>query len=105
MGQPERRFLGDVGDLGAEVAAVTEGGADLGTGCPGDDTDLLDAGGDHRLDAVEEDRLVGHRHQLLRPRVGDRSQARAFTASQDQRLHRPEIVTFNSWFRPRRSTR
>ena len=34
VGQPERRVLGDVGDLGAEVAAVADGGADLGPVSP-----------------------------------------------------------------------
>ena len=34
VGQPEWRVLGDVGDLGAEVAAVAEGGADLGSRSP-----------------------------------------------------------------------
>ena len=77
---------------GAEAAAVAERGADLGPGVAGDDADLLDPGGDHRVDAVEQDRRVGHRHELLGPGVGDRAQARAGAAGEDQRLHTAAAV-------------
>ena len=40
----------------------------------------------HRLDAVEQHRLVGDRDELLRRRVRDRAQARALAARQDQAL-------------------
>ncbi len=53
----------------------------------------------HRLDPVEQDRLVGHRHELLGRRVGDRAQARAATAGEDQALelaHRGGSVAVSS---------
>ena len=92
VGQAERGVLGDVRDRGPEPAAVTERRADLGAGVTGDHADLDDPGGDHRVDAVEQDRRVGHGHQLLGPRVGDRPQAGAGAAGQDQGLHRPRSV-------------
>ena len=41
-----------------------------------------------RLDAVEEDRLVGDGHQLLGAGVGQRPQTRAFAAAENQSLPR-----------------
>ena len=46
----------------------------------------------HRLDAVEQHRLVGDRHELLGARVGDRAQARALAAGEDQSLQRLRSV-------------
>ena len=51
-----------------------------------DDPDLLDPGVDQRLDPVEEHGLVGHRHELLGRGVGDRAQAGAGAAGEDQSL-------------------
>ena len=42
----------------------------------------------HRLDAVEQHRLVRHRHELLGARVRDRAQARALASREDQSLQR-----------------
>ena len=85
MREPERLVLEDVGDLDAEPRAVAGGRLDLLAGFRGDDdADLLDAGGGHRLDAVEQHRLVGDRHELLRARVRDRAQARALAPRQDE---------------------
>ena len=84
----ERGVLGQVGDLGAELAAVAHRGPDLGPVSADDHADLGDPGGDHRLDPVEQDRLVGDGDQLLGPRVGDRAEPRAFAAGEDERLHR-----------------
>ena len=53
-----------------------------------DDPDLRDTGGGHGLDAVEQDRLVRHRHQLLGAGVRDRTQARALAPRQNQPLQR-----------------
>ena len=107
VSQSERRLLGDVRDLRSEVAAVTEGSPDLRARGPRDHADLLDAGGDHRLDAVEQDRLVGDRNELFRSRVGDRAETGALASRQDQRLHRRGIVTgtVSSSSRPRQSIR
>ena len=63
--RPARRVLLDVGDPRAEPGAVAEGGLDLLPRVADHDADLVDARGDDRLDAVEEHRLVGHRHELL----------------------------------------
>ena len=74
VGEAERRVLRDVGDLDAEPGAVADAAADLGgRGVDADDdADLLDPGRGHVLDAVEDDRLVGDRHELLGARVRDR---------------------------------
>ena len=67
------------------VFSVAGGRADLAAGLRGDDDpDLADARGRHRLDAVEQHRLVGDGDQLLRRRVGDRAQTRPFAARKDQ---------------------
>ena len=52
-----------------------------------------DAGLGHGLDPVEQDRLVGHRHQLLGAGVGDRPQAGAGAAGEDQALHGRRCTT------------
>ena len=52
-----------------------------------------DPGLGHVLDAVEQDRLVGHRHQLLGAGVGDRAQARAGPAGEDEALHGRRCTT------------
>ena len=68
--------------------AVAGGGADLVARLGrDDDPDVLDAGLGHRLDAVEEHRLVGDRNELLGARVGDRAQAHALAAGEDEALH------------------
>jgi len=77
------RHLGD-----AELRTVADGRHNLGTGVADDDADVLDAGAAHRLDAVEEDRLVRDRDELFGTRVGDGPQARTGTAGQDEALHR-----------------
>ena len=88
VGKAERFILRDEGDLRPPRGTVTEGGHHLGSRLAHDDADLGDASGHHRLDAVEENRLVGNRNQLLRARVGDGAQAGARTACQDQSLHK-----------------
>jgi hypothetical protein len=89
VGQAKRRVLLDVLDRDAEGAPVAGGLTDLGAGLGGDDDpDLLDPGRRHRLDAVEEHRLVGHRHELLGAGVGQRAQAGSLPAGQDQAAHR-----------------
>ena len=90
--RPERRVLAEVGDVGAPPGAVADRGHDLVGGVADDDPDLLDPGFDHVLDAVEEDRLVGDRHELLRAGVRDRPEAGAGTAGEDETLHRRSIV-------------
>ena len=84
-----RRVLVDVGDLDAELGAVADRGPDLVAGVADgdDDADLLDPGRGELLDAVEDDRLVRDRHELLRARVRDRAKPRAGAAGEDQALH------------------
>ena len=76
MGQPERRLLLDVRDGGAELGAVAGRLRDLLTGLGRDDhADLPDPRLDQGFDPVEEDGLVGHRHELLGGGMRDRAQA------------------------------
>ena len=88
VGQAERRVLGDVGDLQPRTRAPSPTAAITSSrGVADDDADLDDPGLGHGLEAVEQDRLVGHRHQLLGAGVGDRPQAGAGAAGEDQGLH------------------
>ena len=85
--EAQRLVLHDVGDADPEAGAVPGGSADLVTRLRrDDDPDLTDAGPRHCLDPVEQHRLVGHRHELLGARVGDRAQTRALAAGEDQTL-------------------
>ena len=89
VGQAARRVLDDVGDADAEAGAVAGRRTDLIAGLRrDDDPDVIDARSRDRLDPVEQHRLVGHRDELLGAGVGDRSQARALAAREDQALHR-----------------
>ena len=84
VGEPERLVLDDVAHAHAEARAVADGAFDLGAGVGRDhDADLLDRGGGHRLDAVEEHGLVRDGHELLGARVRDRAKARALAPGQD----------------------
>ena len=87
VGQAERRVLRQVRDLQPEARAVADGRHHLVAGVADDDADLADPGRGHGLQPVEQDRLVGHRHQLLGAGVGDGSEARAGAAREDQGLH------------------
>ena len=87
VGEPFGRLLRDVGAVGTECGPVADRGPHLGTGLAGDDPDLRDPSRDDGLDGVEEDRLVGDGDELLGAGVGDRPQARALAAAQDQTLH------------------
>src|SRR4029450_4073090 len=85
--EPAWCVLLDVRDLDAPPGAVADGGPDFGMGVTDDDADVADAGLGNRLDAVEEHRLVGDRHELLGAGVGQGAQTRAFAATQNQSLH------------------
>ena len=67
---------------------------DLRRGVADDDADVVDAGVADGLDHAKQDRLVGHRHQLLGAGVGDRVQARALAAAQNQSLHRRSLTPY-----------
>ena len=87
VGEAEGRVLVDVGDVDAPARAVTDRGDDLVARVADDDPDLFDARRDHVFEPVEQDRLVRHRHELLRVGVGDGSQPRAGASAEDQTLH------------------
>ena len=88
--QTTRRVLADVRGADAQRRPVADGGHDLVRGVADDDADLGDAGVADGLEAVEQDRLVGDRHELLGRRVGDRAQPGAGAAGEDQCLHNRE---------------
>jgi hypothetical protein len=83
-----RGVLVDVLDVHAEVGAVAHSARDGRTLTRDDDPDVADAGRRHLLEPVEEDGLVRDGHELLRARVRDGAQARAFAPREDQTLHR-----------------
>ena len=85
--QSERGLLRDVGDPHAPAAPVAHRLADLLVGVADDDPDLLETGRGERLEPVEQDGLVGDRDQLLGRRVGDRPEAGAAPAREDQPAH------------------
>src|SRR5713101_6647216 len=85
--QTQRCVLGYVGDLETPSRPVADRNHHLVGGVAHDDPDVLYPRLCHRLQAIEEDRLVGHRHQLLGAGVGDRAKAGAGTAGQDERFH------------------
>ena len=74
-------------DPDAPPRPVADRRADLGVRVADDDPDVADAGCGDRLDAVEQHRLVGDRHELLGARVGERPQAGALAAAENQSLH------------------
>ena len=85
--EPEWLVLLYVGDVDPERRAVSHHRSDLAARLRrDDDPDVADAGRGHRLDAIEEHRLVRHGDELLRARVGERPQARAAAAGEDQTL-------------------
>ena len=77
----------------APARAVADRRANLRLRVADDDADVADAGGDERLEPVEEHRLVGDRDQLLGARVGDGTEARALAAAQNQAFHRLPILS------------
>ena len=87
VGQAERRRLADVGHAQAKARAVADSGLHFGVGVADDDADLVDAGLVHRLETVEEDGLVGDRHELLGRGVGDRPQPGAGATTEDEPSH------------------
>src|SRR6266550_81230 len=101
MREPARRILLDVLHLHAPARSVADRGANLRLRVADDDADVRDAGVGDRLDAVEEDRLVGHRYQLFRAGVGERPQTRPSAAAENQSFH----VSAVSCRMPRRNSR
>jgi hypothetical protein len=67
--------------------SITNGAPDLWLRVAHHHADVADAGGGQRFDAIEQYRLVGHRHKLLGARVRQRTEARAATTAQDQSFH------------------
>src|SRR6185436_14991680 len=82
-----RSVLLDVLDPYAPSRSVADSRPDLRAGVADDDADVADAGGGNRLDAVEEHRLVGHRHELLGAGVGQRTKPGALPAAENQSFH------------------
>ena len=87
MGQAERSLLRQIGDAEPETATVADGGLDLGARLADDDSDVVDAGRAHGLEAVEQHGLVGHGDELFGGGVGDGAQTRAGAAAENESLH------------------
>ena len=85
--QAERLVLRDVRNAHTKLAAVAHRRHDLGAGVAHDDADFDNARSRHRLNSVEQNRLVGHRDQLLRAGMGDRAQPCAGAASENECFH------------------
>ena len=69
--ETERCLLREVGHLDAQIRAVANGVLDLTRRVANDDADVGDTRVANGLQAIEQNRLVGNRHQLLCRRVGD----------------------------------
>ena len=103
--EAEGRRLGDVGDLQTEAAAVADGSLDLGSRVADHQADFGDAGLAHGLEAVEEHRLVGDRHELLGGGVGNGPQTSAGSAAEDESSHRRLPPLGPRWTRRLRARR
>ena len=90
--QAERGVLRDVGDATPQLEPSPTAALISSAVSPTMMPISLMPGGGHGLDAVEEDRLVGDRDELLRARVGDGAKTGARAARQDQPLHPRSIV-------------
>ncbi len=104
MRQTERGVLRNERDARTESRAVTERRHHFVARVADDHTDLGDAGRHHGLDSVEEDRLVGHRHELFGARVGDGPQPSPGSAGENESFHgrdRPHPVRPLSFCQPR----
>ena len=86
VGDAQGRVLLDVGDTSAEALTVANRCPDLVARVADDDADVGDACLDQVFDGPEEHRFVGDRHELLGARVGQRTQACALAAAQNQAL-------------------
>ncbi len=87
MGQPQRRILGDIGDIGPPALAAADSLFDLFGRVPDHDADIDDAGIANRLDHAEQDRLVCHRDQLLGAGERQRVESSSLASSQYQTFH------------------
>ena len=90
MGKAKWLILGDVRDDCSKLGTVTESFQDFVSGIANDDADLGNAGIDHCFDSIEQDRLIGDRHELLRPSMGDRAKSGSCAASKNKSLHSRE---------------
>ena len=88
VGEAQGRLLADVGDAQPERRPVADRRLDLGVRVADHDADVGHPRRAQRVEAVEEDRAVGHRHELLGARVGDRPQPRPRAPGEDQTLQR-----------------
>ncbi|CAB4962834.1 unannotated protein [freshwater metagenome] len=75
VSEAERGVLRDVSNPHPPSRAVTYRGLNLGGSIPDNDADLFDASSGHILNSIEEDWLIGDRHQLLGARMGYGAQA------------------------------
>ncbi len=77
-----RPSLCDISETGSPRPAIAGGAADLVAGLGGhDDRDVAHAGFNELFDAVEQDRLVGDRDELLCAGVGERTEAASLAAA------------------------
>src|SRR3954452_4619513 len=88
MRQAARRVLLDVGDPYVPPRSVAHRRTNLRLRIAHHHPDLADAGRGQRFDPVEQHRLVRDRHELLGARVGQRPEASALAAAENQPFHR-----------------
>ena len=85
-------LVGEAELLQPELLAVLQQAQEVaGVLAAGDDQDVANAGVHQGLQRVEDHRLVVHRQQVLVGDAGQRIQARADAARQDDALHRSPI--------------
>ena len=77
VGQPERGFLPDIGDIEPERMAIADGPLNGRRGLTDNDPDVGNAGVPYGVKAIEQNGLIGHGNQLLGERMRNRAKPTA----------------------------
>ena len=74
-------------ESGPELRTIAQSAHDFNTGVANDHSDISDTRRDHGFNAIKQDRLIGHWHQLFGAGMSDRSKTSSSTPSQNQCFH------------------
>src|SRR5580692_4363201 len=87
VGQPERGFLPDIGDIKAERLTIADGPLNVRRALTYHDSHVGNAGVSYGLEAIEQNGLIGHGDQLLSERMRNRAKPTARSPRQHKCLH------------------